>query len=102
MKDVHCIAHNKLRGKQKLQYELKVFEILHGRCFNNSILHIQVFDALVILISFVIDLVFIEGVMSMEISNYVIVLTFLLPWRIIRILNSKSNICYLIKSEWRI
>ncbi|XP_071112148.1 uncharacterized protein [Haliotis cracherodii] len=48
----------------------------------------QVFDALVILISFVIDLVFIEGVMSMEISNYVIVLTFLLPWRIIRILNS--------------
>ncbi|XP_046543751.1 uncharacterized protein LOC124253946 isoform X2 [Haliotis rubra] len=48
----------------------------------------QVFDAVVILISFIIDLVFIEGVMSMDVSNYVIVLTFLLPWRIIRILNS--------------
>lgn len=49
----------------------------------------QVFDGIVIIISFTIDLVFIEGVTSFAVDEFVIILTFLLPWRILRVLNSK-------------
>ncbi|XP_041374999.1 uncharacterized protein LOC121387839 isoform X2 [Gigantopelta aegis] len=60
--------------------------ICAGKHFFHS--RMQVFDAVVITVSFTIDLVFIKGLMGMEATNFMIVLAFLLPWRVIRVVNS--------------
>ncbi|KAL8588616.1 hypothetical protein ACOMHN_067469 [Nucella lapillus] len=48
----------------------------------------EVFDAVIILISFTLDIIFVEGLNTLQIEHYVIVLSFLLPWRVLRVLNS--------------
>ncbi|ESO88028.1 hypothetical protein LOTGIDRAFT_166048 [Lottia gigantea] len=49
---------------------------------------LQVFDAFVVLVSFILDLVFIDGFLGLDVGEFVLAVTFILPWRIIRILNS--------------
>ncbi|XP_012935543.1 uncharacterized protein LOC101857936 [Aplysia californica] len=60
--------------------------ICSGKRFFRS--RMQVFDGIVIIISFILDLVFIEGVTILKMDDFVLILTFLLPWRILRVLNS--------------
>ncbi|XP_055870199.1 uncharacterized protein LOC106065158 isoform X3 [Biomphalaria glabrata] len=60
--------------------------ICSGKRFFKS--RMQVFDGIIVLISFILDLVFIEGLSSLNTNEFVMILTFLLPWRIIRVLNS--------------
>ncbi|XP_025087894.1 uncharacterized protein LOC112560322 isoform X2 [Pomacea canaliculata] len=49
---------------------------------------IEVFDAVIILASFVVDLVFIKGVPVFVVDESIFILAFLLPWRVIRVVNS--------------
>ncbi|KAL3842989.1 hypothetical protein ACJMK2_020957 [Sinanodonta woodiana] len=49
---------------------------------------LEVFDAIVVIGSFIVDLVFLKGLTSYKIHIFVYVLTFLLPWRVIRVVNS--------------
>ncbi|KAK3607458.1 hypothetical protein CHS0354_015602 [Potamilus streckersoni] len=49
---------------------------------------LEVFDAIIVIGSFVVDLVFLKGLTSYKIHIFVYVLTFLLPWRVIRVVNS--------------
>ncbi|KAH9498797.1 hypothetical protein Btru_005187 [Bulinus truncatus] len=60
--------------------------ICSGKRFFKS--RMQVFDGVIVLISFILDLVFIEGLSNLSTNEFVMILTFLLPWRIIRVLNS--------------
>lgn len=50
---------------------------------------LQVFDALIILASFIVDLVFLKGLADFAIDDSIFILAFLLPWRVIRVVNSK-------------
>ena len=47
------------------------------------------FDSFVILASFVVDLIFIKGLAMYTIHEFVYILAFMLPWRVIRVTNSK-------------
>lgn len=49
----------------------------------------QIFDGLVTIISFALDIAFMKGVTFLSDEQIVFVLTLLFPWRVIRILNSK-------------
>ncbi|XP_046373431.1 uncharacterized protein LOC124146915 isoform X1 [Haliotis rufescens] len=49
---------------------------------------IEVFDALIILASFIVDLVFLKGLADFAIDDSIFILAFLLPWRVIRVVNS--------------
>ncbi|XP_060608296.1 uncharacterized protein LOC132760342 [Ruditapes philippinarum] len=49
---------------------------------------LEVFDAIVVFISFVVDLVLLKGLMNLKVQDAVFILTFLLPWRVIRVVNS--------------
>ncbi|XP_053385066.1 uncharacterized protein LOC123536889 [Mercenaria mercenaria] len=60
--------------------------ICMGRAF--LIKKLEVFDSLVVFISFVVDLVLLKGLMEYRVQDAVFILTFLLPWRVIRVVNS--------------
>ncbi|KAK7487881.1 hypothetical protein BaRGS_00020928 [Batillaria attramentaria] len=49
---------------------------------------IEVFDAVIILASFVVDLVFLKGLQAFPIDDSIFILAFLLPWRVIRVVNT--------------
>ncbi|GFN99767.1 voltage-gated hydrogen channel 1, partial [Plakobranchus ocellatus] len=63
---------------------IKVF--CSGKRFFRS--RMQVFDGAVVLISFTLDIVFIEGLAVLQLEEFIIIIAFLLPWRILRVLNS--------------
>jgi len=47
-----------------------------------------VFDATVVIISFVVDVVFLKGLQDFATEDALFILSFLLPWRVIRVVNS--------------
>ncbi|KAH3891994.1 hypothetical protein DPMN_016105 [Dreissena polymorpha] len=49
---------------------------------------LEVFDVVVVTVSFVVDLVLIKGLMWMKVQDAVFILSLLLPWRVIRVVNS--------------
>ncbi|XP_048731487.2 uncharacterized protein LOC125648421 isoform X2 [Ostrea edulis] len=49
---------------------------------------LEVFDAVVVVFSFVLDLVFIKGIHVFKVQKFLIILVILVPWRIIRVVNS--------------
>ncbi|KAL8597560.1 hypothetical protein ACOMHN_001491 [Nucella lapillus] len=49
---------------------------------------VGVFDAVIILASFVVDLVFLKGLQAFPLDDSIFILAFLLPWRVIRVVNS--------------
>ena len=49
----------------------------------------QVFDGFIVVASFIVDLVFIKGLSAYKIQKFVVILAFLVPWRVIRVVNSK-------------
>lgn len=52
---------------------------------------IQVFDACIVLASFTVDFIFVNGMAADDIQDFVFILAFMLPWGVIRVVNSK---CY--------
>ena len=50
---------------------------------------LQVFDTFVILTSFIVDMIFVKGFSMYTLSQFIYILAFMLPWRVIRVTNSK-------------
>ena len=50
---------------------------------------LQCFDGGIVLASFIVDLVLLEGLQQFTVQEFVLILAFLVPWRIIRVVNSK-------------
>lgn len=50
---------------------------------------LQVFDACIVLASFTVDFVFVNGMAADDIQDFVFILAFMLPWGVIRVVNSK-------------
>ncbi|XP_069133434.1 uncharacterized protein [Argopecten irradians] len=59
-------------------------------CEGRGIFHrkVEVFDSIIVVVSFTLDLVFIKGLTMFPIQKYVFILAFLVPWRVIRVVNS--------------
>ncbi|XP_005094274.1 uncharacterized protein LOC101855857 [Aplysia californica] len=49
---------------------------------------IEVFDAVIVVASVIVDLIFIKGLNQFPVDDSIFVLAFLLPWRVIRVVNS--------------
>ncbi|XP_036360390.1 uncharacterized protein LOC115214246 isoform X7 [Octopus sinensis] len=49
---------------------------------------LEVFDAAILIVSFIVDLIFVNGLPRYKIEEFVFILAFLLPWRVIRVVNS--------------
>lgn len=61
----------------------------------------QVFDAAILIVSFIVDLIFVNGLPRYKIEEFVFILAFLLPWRVIRVVNSKSSFILFINLQFR-
>lgn len=59
---------------------------------------LQVFDACIVLASFTVDFVFVNGMAADDIQDFVFILAFMLPWGVIRVVNSKyfDHVSYLV------
>lgn len=63
------------------------FKILSfGRIFLKR--RLEVFDLVIICISLLLDILFFHGVSVYDVQRFVIILSFLVPWRVIRVVNS--------------
>ena len=64
--------------------------------------YLQVFDSFVIIASFIVDMIFVKGLTMYTIHEFVYILAFMLPWRVIRVTNSKylSNLLKLKDGNW--
>ncbi|XP_033751624.1 uncharacterized protein LOC117335611 isoform X2 [Pecten maximus] len=49
---------------------------------------LEMFDGFVVIASFVVDIVFLKGMSGMHVREMVVILAFLVPWRVIRVVNS--------------
>ncbi|KAK6191871.1 hypothetical protein SNE40_003451 [Patella caerulea] len=69
---------------------LVIETILKTICAGKPFFHrkLEVFDAVIVLISFLVDLVFLNRLPNYEIQDFVFILAFLLPWRVMRVVNS--------------
>ncbi|XP_059178890.1 uncharacterized protein LOC131958022 [Physella acuta] len=68
-----------------------VFEtILKALCAGTDFFHrkLETFDLVIVLVSFVVDLVCMQIMPAMKIQDFVFILAMLLPWRVIRVVNS--------------
>ncbi|XP_041367457.1 uncharacterized protein LOC121382048 [Gigantopelta aegis] len=68
---------------------LVIETILKAVCAGKSFCHrkLEVFDAIIVIVSFLVDLVFLN-LSRFKIQDFVFILAFLLPWRVIRVVNS--------------
>ncbi|CAC5417223.1 unnamed protein product [Mytilus coruscus] len=64
-----------------------IFKII---CFGKHFFEkkLEVFDACIVALSFVVDLVFLKGLSVYTIQEFVFILAFMLPWGVIRVVNS--------------
>lgn len=64
--------------------------ILKMICFGSRFFKrkLEVFDATILIVSFIVDLIFVKGLPRYKIEEFVFILAFLLPWRVIRVVNS--------------
>ncbi|KAH3897331.1 hypothetical protein DPMN_021519 [Dreissena polymorpha] len=49
---------------------------------------LEVFDTIVVIVSFVVDVVLLRGLTHYKVQDALLILSFLLPWRVIRVVNS--------------
>ncbi|XP_021353074.1 uncharacterized protein LOC110450126 isoform X2 [Mizuhopecten yessoensis] len=49
---------------------------------------LEMFDGFIVFASFVVDIVFLKGMSGMHVREMVVILAFLVPWRVIRVVNS--------------
>ncbi|XP_052067193.1 uncharacterized protein LOC127706577 [Mytilus californianus] len=64
-----------------------IFKVI---CFGKQFFEkkLEVFDACIVALSFVVDLVFLKGLSVYTIQEFVFILAFMLPWGVIRVVNS--------------
>ncbi|XP_063400511.1 uncharacterized protein LOC134685057 isoform X1 [Mytilus trossulus] len=64
-----------------------IFKVI---CFGKHFFEkkLEVFDACIVALSFVVDLVFLKGLSVYTIQEFVFILAFMLPWGVIRVVNS--------------
>ncbi|XP_025097284.1 uncharacterized protein LOC112565758 isoform X2 [Pomacea canaliculata] len=86
VKIIHSLHYGSISILSVLVAETLVKILCTGRRFFKK--KMEVFDAVIILISFTLDLIFVEGLTNFEVPNFIIILSLLLPWRILRVLNS--------------
>ncbi|KAL4224773.1 Voltage-gated hydrogen channel 1 [Mactra antiquata] len=69
---------------------LVLWVLLKIVCFGRHLLdrRLEVFDTFVILTSFIIDMIFVKGLSMYTLKQFVYILAFMLPWRVIRVTNS--------------
>ncbi|XP_062595767.1 uncharacterized protein LOC134257137 [Saccostrea cucullata] len=60
--------------------------VCFGKHFFNQ--KLEVFDACIVLASFTVDFVFVNGMAADDIQDFVFILAFMLPWGVIRVVNS--------------
>ncbi|XP_050410768.1 uncharacterized protein LOC126825243 [Patella vulgata] len=82
----HCLHYASLSVLSILLIEVSLKILCAGSHFVKR--KIEVFDAVIILLSFIVDLIFLKGLSNSAISDPVFILAFLLPWRVIRVVNS--------------
>jgi len=56
----------------------------------------QIFDAIIVLTSFALDVVFVEGVTHTQGEEAIALLIIFLLWRILRVINGKTSRCKLV------
>ncbi|XP_060575881.1 uncharacterized protein LOC132733282 isoform X2 [Ruditapes philippinarum] len=49
---------------------------------------LECFDGFIVIASFIVDLVFLKGLQQFTVQEFVMILAFMVPWRIIRVVNS--------------
>ena len=52
----------------------------------------QLFDSFVVVASFIADLYFIDGLTNYPLESFVLILALMVPWRVIRVLNSEYTL----------
>ncbi|XP_045176222.2 uncharacterized protein LOC123536823 [Mercenaria mercenaria] len=69
---------------------LVLYILLKIICFGRHLLdrRLEVFDTFVIMTSFVVDMIFVKGLSMYTLKQFVYILAFMLPWRVIRVTNS--------------
>ncbi|WAR02863.1 HVCN1-like protein [Mya arenaria] len=69
---------------------IKSNTILKAICAGRSFFHrkIEVFDAFVVVVSFIMDFSFLVFLSDIDTKDFVFILAILLPWRVIRVVNS--------------
>lgn len=84
------VAHGMHKASIAILGVLFVENLAKAICMGRDFLikKLEVFDAVVVFISFVVDLVLLKGIMEYKIQDVIFILTFLLPWRVIRVVNS--------------
>ncbi|KAL4225352.1 Voltage-gated hydrogen channel 1 [Mactra antiquata] len=67
-----------------LETFLKIF------CFGTQMFEhkLECFDSFIVIASFIVDIVFIKGLQQFTVQEFVLILAFMVPWRIIRVVNS--------------
>ncbi|KAK7498227.1 hypothetical protein BaRGS_00010487 [Batillaria attramentaria] len=86
VKVAHALHYASISILSVLVIETLLKILCTGRRFLRK--RMEVFDAVIIFISFVLDIIFVEGLTDLKIQSFVVILSFLLPWRILRVLNS--------------
>ncbi|XP_045176759.2 uncharacterized protein LOC123537192 [Mercenaria mercenaria] len=76
----------------------------HGLAFVKH--KLEVFDGIVVIASFTLDVCYIEGLTNYPVESFVLILVIMIPWRIIRVLNSliiavKDNFHFLLKLMYK-
>ncbi|XP_052064947.1 uncharacterized protein LOC127704771 [Mytilus californianus] len=84
------IAHAFHKASIAILGFLVLMTILKVFCYGKEIFKkkLQLFDGVIVIISFVLDLAFIKGMMEYPLEDAVEILAFLIPWRVIRVANS--------------
>ncbi|XP_052802585.1 uncharacterized protein LOC128232854 [Mya arenaria] len=84
------IAHGLHKASITILGILFVENLLKLFCMGKTffIKKLEVFDAFIVVVSFVVDLVLLKGLTEFPVPDALYILSFLLPWRVIRVVNS--------------
>ncbi|KAL4225346.1 Voltage-gated hydrogen channel 1 [Mactra antiquata] len=84
------VAHGMHKASITILGILFVENIIKVICMGRGffIKKLEVFDCFVVIVSFIVDLILLKGLSEYNVQDAVFVLTFLLPWRVIRVVNS--------------
>ncbi|XP_052800337.1 uncharacterized protein LOC128231488 isoform X2 [Mya arenaria] len=84
------IAHGLHKASVVILGVLFVENLLKLVCMGSEFFakKLEVFDTIVVIVSFVVDLVLLKGLTEFAVQDALFILSFLLPWRVIRVVNS--------------
>ncbi|WAR03308.1 HVCN1-like protein, partial [Mya arenaria] len=69
---------------------LVIYTVLKVFCYGLSFVKhkMEVFDGIVVVASFTLDVCYIKGLTNYPVESFILILTIMVPWRVIRVLNS--------------